>query len=173
MGKKIYEALLTKGQPVQNSGTLTIGRDYYVVKYNAGDDITNVGGINGTNEFFTATGTTPTNWSNFTEIMDVLLGAPVATVNRNDFSEPIVWEYAGLGNYKGFLEGAFPETKTHLTPYGMQYLCSGYIDGGENDKEAYRVIRESDDKILVQTYRDEQFKDEILYYATIRITVYD
>lgn len=173
MSKKVIDLLLSAGQSAQNSGNLVIGREYHVLKYFAGDDITNIGGENASNTTFTATGTTPANWGNFTEIMDVLLGAPVATVNQNDFFDEIVWEYHGEGQYKGFLEGAFPLTKTHVSPYGMQYICSGYIDGNENDKEAYRVIRESDDRILVQTYRDEQLKDEILYFAPIKITVYD
>jgi hypothetical protein len=51
--------------PLQTSGLLTIGKVYHIYDYNVGDDFTNVGAAsNATGEIFTATGTTPTTWTN-------------------------------------------------------------------------------------------------------------
>lgn len=47
----------------QTSGTLVIGRVYGIMNYNAGDDFTNVGAPVNAACSFTATGTTPTDWS--------------------------------------------------------------------------------------------------------------
>ncbi len=41
---------------------LVIGTRYYILRYDAGDDFTNVGGTNESDVFFVATGTTPTEW---------------------------------------------------------------------------------------------------------------
>jgi hypothetical protein len=48
----------------QRSGSLVNGRAYFVYRYYAGDDFSNVGGTNTWPEQFAATGTTPTNWTN-------------------------------------------------------------------------------------------------------------
>ena len=61
---------------VQTSGTLVIGKKYRINDYNAGDDFTNVGGSNVTGNIFTATGTTPTTYSN---------GSTLAVVTDMDF----------------------------------------------------------------------------------------
>lgn len=51
--------------PSQISGTLTIGQSYVITDYHASDDFSNVGASsNATGVVFTATGTTPTTWSN-------------------------------------------------------------------------------------------------------------
>ena len=49
-------------------GTLETGRAYKIVNYVAGDDFTNVGGANVTGTIFTATGTTPTTWTNYSTL---------------------------------------------------------------------------------------------------------
>jgi len=49
---------------VITSGALTIGVKYRINDYNAGDDFSNVGGTNVMGNVFTATGTTPTTYSN-------------------------------------------------------------------------------------------------------------
>lgn len=48
----------------QTSGVLVVGVEYTILDYNAGDDFTNVGGANVRGTVFTATGTTPTTYSN-------------------------------------------------------------------------------------------------------------
>ncbi len=47
---------------------LVTGRTYEIVDYVAGDDFVNVGGTNVTGCIFTASGTTPTNWTNFSQL---------------------------------------------------------------------------------------------------------
>src|SRR5258708_39661441 len=51
-----------------SSGTLTIGTSYAIILYVTGDDFTNVGGTNTTGSIFTATGTTPTVWTNQSQL---------------------------------------------------------------------------------------------------------
>lgn len=53
---------------VLTSGTLIVGETYEIVLYVAGDDFTNVGGTNVTGNIFTATATTPTTWTNSSQI---------------------------------------------------------------------------------------------------------
>lgn len=57
------------------SGVLVVGADYLISDYNAGDNFTNVGaGSNETGEIFTASGTTPTTWSNGSTLIQVVSG---------------------------------------------------------------------------------------------------
>lgn len=53
---------------VFTSGTLVVGETYKIVLFVAGDDFTNVGGTNVTGNIFTATGTTPTTWTNSSQL---------------------------------------------------------------------------------------------------------
>lgn len=54
------------------SGTLTVGQKYRINNYVTGDDFTNVGASsNATGEEFVATGTTPTTWSNGSELENI------------------------------------------------------------------------------------------------------
>lgn len=168
---KRYKALLNKGASVQNSGFLIEGREYFVRTYFSGDDITNVGGENASNTRFTATGTTPAIWSNFTEIMNVLACAPVAIELENTIGS-VTYEYDNHGQYYLVCTGAFPIEKTICKPHGLIYLCTGLLDGNANDKESYKVLPSSSDKILIQTFRDENPHDEILYYTPIEIEVH-
>ena len=48
----------------QTSGVLIVGQKYYISDFNVGDDFVNVGGANVTGAIFTATGTTPTTYTN-------------------------------------------------------------------------------------------------------------
>ncbi len=51
-----------------NSGTLVVGTSYTIILYVDGDDFDNVGGTNATGSVFTATGTTPTVWTNQSQL---------------------------------------------------------------------------------------------------------
>jgi len=67
-------------EEVQTSGLLEIGKVYTIYNYIATDDFTNVGASsNVTGEIFTATGTTPTDWTN---------GSSLAVASEN-------WEAVG------------------------------------------------------------------------------
>jgi len=64
------------------SGTLTSSTTYYIYKYASGDDFTNVGAAsNATGVNFTATGTTPTTWSNGSIIIAAPLVASQGVIN--------------------------------------------------------------------------------------------
>ena len=54
------------------SGTIVVGREYVIGAFVAGDDFTNVGAAsNATGVVFTATGTTPTTWTNSSTLVRV------------------------------------------------------------------------------------------------------
>ncbi len=52
----------------QTSGTLLVGTSYTILLYVTGDDFANVGGTNRTGSVFVATGTTPTVWTNNSQL---------------------------------------------------------------------------------------------------------
>ncbi len=52
----------------QTSGTLSVGTSYTIILYVDGDDFSNVGGTNVTGVVFVATGTTPTDWTNQSQL---------------------------------------------------------------------------------------------------------
>lgn len=53
------------------SGTVTNGKTFKIVNFVAGDSFTNIGAAsNATGVYFTATGTTPTTWSNGSELQE-------------------------------------------------------------------------------------------------------
>ena len=54
------------------SGLLVATTDYKIITYVAGDDFTNIGGTNETGNEFEATGTTPTTWTNSSELREIL-----------------------------------------------------------------------------------------------------
>ena len=59
----------------QTSGALIAGAKYKIVAFETGDDFANVGAVaNETGEVFTATGTTPTVWTNGSELTPVGVG---------------------------------------------------------------------------------------------------
>ncbi len=67
---RYYPASDFPAATVLTSGTLTVDTWYIIDNYVAGDDFTNVGGTNATGVSFKATGTTPTVWTNSSELSD-------------------------------------------------------------------------------------------------------
>lgn len=56
----------------QTSGNLIVGKQYRIATFQAGDDFTNVGAAsNASGVVFTATGTTPTTWSNSSSLVQL------------------------------------------------------------------------------------------------------
>jgi len=53
------------------SGTLTSGKIYYIQDYNSGDDFSNLSATNATGNIFTASGTTPTTWTNGSTLWEI------------------------------------------------------------------------------------------------------
>jgi hypothetical protein len=100
---KVYTALLTQsgGDNTLNiqSGLLTVGVTYTINDYIPNDDFTNVGAPSNQNGIsFVATGTSPNNWSEASELI-YNTGAPVATVLENTLGTNITYQYNGIGIY--------------------------------------------------------------------------
>ena len=138
---KVYTALLTQngdGTSTQTTGPLVVGKTYEIVTFETGDDFTNVanvvsGVINTNGCVFIATGTTPTDYSNGSELRDT--SAPVAIILENTLGGDVVWTRIGVGDFRGTLVSAFtlnktiafPEADIQQTP-NMSVLTFGTID---------------------------------------------
>ena len=112
---QVYTALLTQssGDDIQTttSGSLTVGVTYEITDYQGGDDFTNVGATSNTNGvLFCATGTTPTEWGNESELT-YNTGAPVVTVLENTIGN-IYWQFQVIGVGIAVLTAGFPVNKT-------------------------------------------------------------
>lgn len=113
LGYDVYAATLTQVESESiTAGSLVVGWQYLINSYVAGDDFSNIadviyGNINENSCIFRATGTTPTDYSNGSQLLyyqhiesPVILGSN--TVGA------IVWEYDPVnGWYTGTLNGAF------------------------------------------------------------------
>lgn len=72
IGKALYDSSIGSLAPVTpnvkftelTSGTLVVGKTYYIQNWITADDFANVGGANVDGTTFIATGTTPTTWTN-------------------------------------------------------------------------------------------------------------
>ena len=67
---------------VITAGPLVVGTVYTITTYVAGDDFTNVGGTNVTGDVFTATGTTPTTYTNGSALSGVVVTELSFTGNK-------------------------------------------------------------------------------------------
>lgn len=142
-GYKVFTALLTQSgeddSVGQTSGTLVIGRTYYISNDCCGADFTNVGAPNnnlGTS--FVATGQIPNAWGG-TPSGDPQLtyntGAPVATVLENTIGN--VWfTYDGVGTWAINSNGLFTLNKT--------YPDFKNIFSGQLEKNLWEDMEESD-----------------------------
>jgi hypothetical protein len=108
---KVYTALVSQTEVSQTSGVLEIGKEYKNYEVSPGDDFTNVGRIS--SAAFIATGTTPTVWTNGSNVIDVVASAPTAIVLQNTLGGvPTFVMDNNIGTFKCTLTGAFPASKT-------------------------------------------------------------
>lgn len=115
---KKYVALLTQTGASNNvaitSGPLVVGTTYEITDYVAGDDFTNVGAAsNETGVIFCATGTTPTVYTEESELT-YDEGAPVVIVLENTLDGESTWSYDSQGNYRLTNTGAFTDGKVNV-----------------------------------------------------------
>lgn len=95
--------ILRSGETPITSGSLEVGKLYKINTYVTGDDFSNVGGTNETGNVFTATGTTPTVWTNGSALQDV--GLVFGNAAEGKISKPSedVWsstvEATGLASH--------------------------------------------------------------------------
>ena len=82
-----------------SEGTLEIGRTYWIKTLQEGDDFSNCGDNQNTeNRRFIATATTPTNWTNGSAVQ-WQQGAPVINILENSLKQPFYFEYLTTGEY--------------------------------------------------------------------------
>jgi hypothetical protein len=94
-----------------------VGQKYIVDKLEVGDNFTNVGYVS-EGVIFTATGTTPTNWSNGSRLIDVFESQPIIdNVIFDTLPLTVGWGDDGSGNFATTLEssGLFIVEKTFFT----------------------------------------------------------
>ena len=93
-------------QAAQTSGALVVGKMYRINTYVAGDDFTNVGAAsNATGARFTASGTTPTTWTNSSSL--VKIGATLALLHNSiPTSGATAWDDSSGNTGGGTLPGA-------------------------------------------------------------------
>lgn len=106
-----YKALLTQTGVITGTNlssfnsALIIGETYTIITGQTGDDFSNVanvqsGVINETGCVFIATGTTPTTWTNSTELSSG--GGLIVDVLENNLGYDITWGQFASGTYIGF-----------------------------------------------------------------------
>lgn len=170
LGYKSYVAILNQAAPeVKTDAQLIIGETYEITDYLGADDFTNVGAtVNQTGEIFIATGTTPAEWGDSSELTSY--GNPVATVLKNELSAPIVWSYNNAGSYLGSLLTAFPDNKvmSFVTPRNA---------GDNNPAQVLSAYVLDNDTIglfsaTIDSGGTEQFADDLFIGQVIEIRVY-
>lgn len=106
-----YKALFTQTGVITGTNLssfnygLIIGETYTIITYQAGDDFSNIanvqsGTINEIGCVFIATGTTPTTWTNSTELSSG--GGLIVDVLENNLGYDISWYQFASGIYIGF-----------------------------------------------------------------------
>jgi len=115
-------------QAAFTSGTLTIGYEYIIDTYVSGDDFTNVGASsNASGEVFTATGTTPTDWSNGSSLRHT-----GCVLNLNKSKTTDTWYDESSNNLDATMHGA---TLVSNNKYG--YFERGLMTDGDIKQEVH------------------------------------
>ena len=113
-----YKALLTQTGVITGTNLsnfnygLIIGETYTIVSGQTGDDFSNIanvqsGVINETGCVFIATGNTPSNWNNGSELSS--LGGLIVDVLENNLGYDIIWSQFSNGTYIGFPNNIGPK----------------------------------------------------------------
>jgi hypothetical protein len=112
---KVVTGFYSQSNFVYTSGELVIGQTYYIRTYVETDDFSNVGAeVNESGQTFVATGTTPTDWSNGSELINVEESKGTLKIFDNTLGT-ITSEWADEIPYLAS-EGLFIEEKTWKTP---------------------------------------------------------
>jgi len=168
---KVFTALVTQSggddSVGQTSGTLVIGRTYYISNDCCGADFTNVGAPNNNlGTYFVATGEVPNTWGG-TPLGDPQLtyntGAPIATVLENTIGN-ISFDYGAEGVYVILCNDLFVEDKTWYTPV---------IISNTANKTNGEIVWRDVNQIRIITNLDEALADGILNNTPIEIRIYN
>jgi hypothetical protein len=112
---KVVTGFYYQSNSIYTSGELVIGQTYYILTYQETDDFSNVGAeVNSSGVTFVATGTTPTDWSNGSELVNV----EESKGNLQIFDNTLGTITAEWADEVGYLasEKLFIEGKTWKTP---------------------------------------------------------
>lgn len=162
---KSYVALLTQGLADATSGSLIVGHVYNIVTLQAGDDFSNVGYVSQGVDFV-ATGTTPTDWTHSTRVLDKTVSAPIPTVLYNDLGITISYSYEGIGVYEATLSSPIDLSKATLN-FGSSYTNDGYT------YVLFNVLFTSSTTIIISTYTESNSANDLLTNTSIEIRVYE
>jgi hypothetical protein len=138
--------------PTATSGLLTIGVTYEITTFETGDDFTNVGAASNANGVtFVATGTTPDDWTNGSELTDLsaLVGNYLvdsdATFTTNLLGAIVVNTTDGtIANIVGFLDSNTVQLSDDIFADGDQYA----IYNSDNNQGCSLYIPKQDPKNL-------------------------
>jgi hypothetical protein len=112
---KVVTGFYSQADSVYSGGELVIGQIYYISSYVETDDFTNVGAeLNESGQTFVATGTTPTDWSNGSELINVEESKGTLQIFDNTLGK-VTAEWADGSRYLASNE-LFTEGKTWKTP---------------------------------------------------------
>lgn len=121
---KVVSGYVTQENIALTEGELVIGKTYYIDSYIETDDFTNVGAeLNELGITFVATGTTPTDWTNGSTLVDVEASYPVLNIFENTLGTITPsWEEGSpyITSNELFTEGK--TWKTPDVPKGNIYL---------------------------------------------------
>lgn len=115
---KVFNCLMTQDSsnttPVSvTSSPITIGTTYYIDTYATGDDFTSVGAPSNTQGTkFIATGTTPSIWSNGSQLTTVP-AAPYVNILENTLGY-VYFEYNSNGNYSFYFYNSVDKDKVQI-----------------------------------------------------------
>lgn len=172
---KVFTAFLEQSGDdnpgTKTEGTLKIGFTYYIASSGGGDDFSNVGGPKITfNEewvgtYFVATGETPANWTNDTELA-YSYGAPLAKVLENTIGD-IWFTYSDVGIYTISSDSLFTDEKT-----------IGFITFNNNGNfglsdKPFLALSYNTSDIYISTAIDGIPSDGVLSATPIEIRVYN
>jgi hypothetical protein len=127
---KRYKAIVSQTPVYETSGLLVVGEEYVVDTLEAGDDFLNVGYIS-VGVTFTATGTTPTNWSNGSSVLFLNQSQPI--IENEIFNDiptlTVTYGDDGLGSYKTLFRtsGLFLASKTFFVPLNLQRVSNDLL----------------------------------------------
>jgi hypothetical protein len=130
----------------QTSGVLISSTLYKIIEFKAGDDFTNIGGTNVTGNQFTASGTTPTTWTNSSRLVPVPTVATRGVISFT-FSVPpptnnyMVMVTGSYGNVPPAATAGFARAEVSLaTAAGFTLTFYAYSTGLQTPKSVQIIV---------------------------------
>jgi len=185
-GLATYKALLTQTGVITGTNLssfnygLIIGETYTIISGQTGDDFSNIanvqsGVINETDCVFIATGNTPSNWNNGSELSS--LGGLIVDVLENNLGYDISWSQFSNGTYIGFPNNIGPKYNNYpreKTSVLSQLTITGPPFGQIIQIFASPASFTTKDDILLLGVWDsvsEMSVDDKLYYTTYEVNI--